>query len=173
MKKVLTITKADTKEIKVGAVTMQHFSMAPLEWAFGSDGETAIMMVGTLDPAKVLRRASVAGNNITKHPLYKELRNFKEFPVWAAGFADVPGMAKVASAYSLEVARLVDDLGLNGLKSVTMHSGFDGQAERTVVDINMPAERKGLLAVDPEQDIFAEGPAAAAGRPDSFFRRVI
>jgi len=153
VKKILTITNAETKQLKVDNVTMQHFSFpeGPLEWAFGSDGDTAIMVVGTVDPASVLRRGADVGNNITKHPLYKELQSFKEFPVWSSGFVDMAGIAKMASGFSPQVGRLVDDLGLNGLKSITMYSGFDGPADRSIVDINMTPERKGLLALTRSQ----------------------
>ena len=39
------------------------------------------------------------------------------------------------------------DLGLDGLKSLVFYSGFDGEAERGLVEWDMPGPRKGLLTL--------------------------
>jgi hypothetical protein len=116
-----------------------------LHWAFGSDGDTAIVTLGTIDPIGVARRGSDKGNNVTRHPLYKDLQNFKDFETCSQGFIDIPGLLKPVAALTPEAAKLIDEIGLNGLKSITFQSGFDGPASRSVMDLNMQGERKGLL----------------------------
>jgi hypothetical protein len=145
VKQILEITRAETKELRIDDANLQHFHMEPLHWAFGSEGDTAIMVVGTVDPANVIRRGSEKGNNITKNPLYKELQKFKEFQTWSSGYIDLAAILKPVGELAPEAGRLIDDVGLNGLKSITFHSGFDGLASRSVMDANMPGPRKGLL----------------------------
>jgi hypothetical protein len=145
--RILEVTGAPTKELRVNDIVMKHVSFAPLEWAFGSDGDTALMILGTVDPAQALRRGHTKGNNISKNAVYKEMRGFKEFEVCSQGFVDVGGFARLVSGISPEIKELVNDLGIKGLKSITFHSGFDGTAGRSVTDMNMPGERKGLLAM--------------------------
>jgi hypothetical protein len=60
---------------------------------------------------------------------------------------DVEAVVKVASKRNKETAQLLDDLGLNGLKGLVFYSGFDGDAERGLVEWDMPGPRKGLLSV--------------------------
>jgi hypothetical protein len=45
------------------------------------------------------------------------------------------------------VAKLLDDLGLNSLKSITLFSGFEGDAERGLVEMELSGPRKGLLGL--------------------------
>src|SRR5262249_56054914 len=54
---------------------------------------------------------------------------------------------KVAEGFGEEIGKLIEDLGLKGLKSVTFHSGFDGPAERSVILVDIPGPRKGLLKI--------------------------
>lgn len=145
VKKVLEVTRADVKELRVQDAVFQHFNVEMLHWAFGSEGDTAVMVVGTVDPAVVIRRGSDKGNNITKNPLYGQLKSFKEFQVWSHGFIDLAAIVKPAANISPQIARLIEDLGLNGFKSLTFQSGFDGPAERSITDLNMVGERKGLM----------------------------
>jgi len=39
---------------------------------------------------------------------------------------------------------MLDDLGLNGLKSLVFYSGFDGDAKRGLAEIDMPGAAQGL-----------------------------
>jgi hypothetical protein len=57
----------------------------------------------------------------------------------------VAALAKIARTRGKDVEKLLTDLGIDGLRGVTFCSGFDGPAERSVVEIDMPGPRKGLL----------------------------
>ena len=58
---------------------------------------------------------------------------------------DVAGLAKSAASVSPALARLIDDLGLRSLRSITLHTGFEGLAECSVIDFHITGPRKGLL----------------------------
>src|ERR1017187_5392707 len=54
---------------------------------------------------------------------------------------------KVADGIHPQAPQIIDELGLRGLKSITFVSGFDGPAERSVVQADIPSPRKGLLSL--------------------------
>jgi hypothetical protein len=148
VKKTLKIGQVETTTIRDKGMEMQRISnIPPLEVAFGSDGDNALLVVGNVDPADVMRRRNDKGNNIAKNPLHMDLKKFKEFAPLSQGFLDVGGLLKSASALAPPIAKVIDETGLNGLTSITFHSGFDGPAERSVTDFNMPGPRKRLLAL--------------------------
>ena len=53
----------------------------------------------------------------------------------------------MAASRGKEFDKLINDLGLDGLKSLVFYSGFDGEAERGLVEWDMPGPRKGLLTL--------------------------
>ena len=54
-------------------------------------------------------------------------------------------LVQLARGRGKEIAALIDDLGLTGLQSLMFYSGFDGPAERSLVELHIPGPRKGLL----------------------------
>jgi hypothetical protein len=46
-----------------------------------------------------------------------------------------------------EVSRLLNDLGLDGLKSLVFYSGFEGAADRGVLELELAGPRKGLFTL--------------------------
>jgi hypothetical protein len=144
-KSILLVSGAEPKKIQGGGMQMDFFKEGPVQLAFGSDGANAVLAIGNVDPASVMERRNKF--NITKSPLYKEVSTFKEFTTASRGYLDVAGLAKMAKTVAPQAERLIDDLGITGLKGITFHSGFDGPAQRSVVDFHMPSPRKGLLAL--------------------------
>ncbi len=145
VKKIVDMSGRVPEKVKINNVAMQQVALEPIQWAFAVDGDLAIMIVGTVNPADIIRRGSDKGNNITKNPLHRQVRDFKEFPVVSCGYVDVASLAKLASSFSPEAAKLVDDAGLKSVKSLTFHSGYDGLAHRLVADLDIPGPRKGLV----------------------------
>jgi hypothetical protein len=86
-------------------------------------------------------------DKLTSHRLYKRLAGFREFETAARGFLDVSGGVKLARTRGAEVGKLIDDLGLEQLKSVAFYSGFDGVSERGLAEFEIDGPRKGLLAL--------------------------
>ena len=62
----------------------------------------------------------------------------------ARGYFDMGSVLNVVSNIAPPAAKIVDELGLKGIKSVTFASGFDGPAERSIVEVDIPGPRKGL-----------------------------
>ena len=82
---------------------------------------------------------------LSESPLLKKINDFKEFETSLRGFLECAALVKFAKGRNKDVDKLLTDLGLDGLRSITFHSGFDGPTSRTVAEIDMPGPRKGLL----------------------------
>jgi hypothetical protein len=153
IRKIGVLAGAEIKEIKVGKRTVFHIPLEPVHLGWWQDGDDAVVVLGTDEPEKVAKAAHAKGPHFTAHPLYKELKSFKEFTTWADGFLDLTSLAKIGGAVSPDLAKLIDQLGLKGLKSVTFHSGFEGTAEHSVILVDMPGPRKGLLSIANRRNI--------------------
>ncbi len=75
------------------------------------------------------------------------MKTFDKFETSARAFVDSAAFAKLAASRSKQFEKLINDLGLDGLKSLVYYSGFDGEAERGLVEWDMPGARKGLLTL--------------------------
>jgi hypothetical protein len=146
--KLTGMAGAPVGETKVGNRLVQHVNVPPFVnigwWLEGAD---AVFMVGTDEPAAYAKLIDAKETGLAQNALYKQVASFKEFPVWGRGYLDIAALAKMGSEVSPEVGRLIDDLGLKGIKSVTFVSGFDGAVERGIAEVDIPGPRKGLLAL--------------------------
>src|SRR5262249_45722962 len=94
---------------------------------------------------------------------------FKEFETAVRGFVDVTALVKVAKTGGNPlvrlidsiasgnpstaefwkgvnpIARVIDELGLDGLKNGTFYYGFDGEPMRSLIEFEMPSPRKGVF----------------------------
>jgi hypothetical protein len=143
--RLTALGNAEVQTVKVGSRTVQHLDGQAVHALWWNEGDDAVLVLGTEPPASALKRMFGKEPRLTSHPLYQQLKGFNEFPTWGRGYVDTAALAKLAREFHPEAGQLVDDLGLAGLKSITFHSGFDGPAERGVLELNMPGERKGLL----------------------------
>jgi hypothetical protein len=145
LKKLAAMAGAEVKEEKVDGRNVTHIPSEHVHVGWWKEGDDAVIVIGTEGPHKAAKRVGSKGKHLAGNPLYKELQSFKEFPTWADGYLDFAKLFKVSEGFGEEAGKLIEDLGLNGLKSVTFHSGFDGPAERSVILVDMPGPRKGLL----------------------------
>ncbi|MBM4072893.1 MAG: hypothetical protein FJ271_28790 [Planctomycetes bacterium] len=150
VRKAAALAGAEVQETKKGKRTIHSIDTPVVKLVWWSEGDDAVIAVGTRSVDELAKKTN---KDCTSNPLYLHLKEFKEFSTWADGFVDVAGLAKVAGAAGPDVARLVDDLGLKGLKSITFHSGFDGPAEHSVLLFDMPGPRKGLLKLANQRKI--------------------
>jgi hypothetical protein len=140
------LAKVEVAESKIAGRTVWHFTAGPVQAAWWIEGKHAMVSVGTEGPEVVLKRmqdketAKLSGN-----PLFKKVTGFKEFTTGLRGYVDAAALVKLAKTRDKKVSQLLDDLGLDGLKSLTFYSGFDGAAERSLTEWDMPGPRKGLL----------------------------
>ena len=146
---VAGLNKVEVKEIKVGAKTVYTINLQFVHLAWWVEGKHAVLALGTDDAKTMAERMDPATKEerLATSPLFKRLNDFNKFETSARAYVDVESVVKMASKRNKETAKLLDDLGLNGLKGLVFYSGFEGDAERGLVEWDIPGPRKGLLSV--------------------------
>jgi hypothetical protein len=140
------LAKVEVAESNIAGRTVWHFTAGPVRAAWWIEGKHAMVSVGTDGPEAVLKRIQDKETaRLSANPLFKKITGFKEFTTGLRGYLDVASLVKLAKTRDKKVSQLLDDLGLDGLKSLTFYSGFDGAAERSLTEWDMPGPRKGLL----------------------------
>jgi hypothetical protein len=141
----LGLGKVEAKEHKLAGRTVSHVDLTPVHLSWWTEGKHAIVSLGT-DNLETLKKNMAANRApLTDSPLYKRVASFNKFETSARAFVDAAAFVKMGAGRNKEVARLLDELGLNGLRSLVLYSGFDGRAERGLIEWDMPGPRKGLL----------------------------
>jgi hypothetical protein len=141
------IAELEIKDAKIEGREIYHIEAGPVRATWWVEGKHGVVSVGTGQPEAVVKSITGKGNKLTSHSLYKKLAGFREFETAARGFLDVSGGVKLARTRGADVGKLIDDLGLEQLKSVTFYSGFDGVSERGLTEFEIDGPRKGLLAL--------------------------
>jgi hypothetical protein len=140
--------KGEVKEQKVAGRTVATVELPPVHLAWWAEGKHAVVSLGTDKPEAVVKNmASAERKSLTDHPLFKRVAGFNKFETNSRAFVDVAAFVKMGAQRNKETAKLLDDLGLTGLTSLVMYSGFEGRAERGLMEIDMPGPRKGLLTL--------------------------
>jgi len=130
------------QEEKVGKRTVYTLeSLAKVGW--WSEGDDLIIVVGNQSPLDHAQRIDQNKAGLEKHALFAALKKAPEFATWSRGFLDAEALVKMGSDVSPEMATLMEDLGLKGVKSAIGYSGFDGPVCRSVIELDLPG-RKGL-----------------------------
>jgi hypothetical protein len=142
---VAGLAKVEIKEEKIAGRAVSSVEAGPVQIAAWVEGKHTVLSVGTAAPADVVKRMSDKSERLTSNPLYKRVKGFDKFETGARAFVDVAGLVTVAKKRGQDVAKLIDQLGLDGLKSVVFYSGFDGAAEQSLAEFDAPGPRKGLL----------------------------
>jgi hypothetical protein len=122
----------------------------PIKVAWWVEGNHLVFTVGTEKPEHTINLVKDGGvnrGNITAMPLYRETINFKAYETSARGFIDLKGLLAVLRKLGPEAQKIVDDLGLAGLQSLTFQFGYEGKAQRSTFSLNLAPELKGLLAL--------------------------
>jgi hypothetical protein len=148
MRLVTNLAKAPVKRRKVEGRDVQFLVLGIATLAWWAEGQHFVLSLAT-EPADTMVKnmTAPAGPRLTDNPLFKRLQAMKKFETSARGFLDVPGLAKLAGTVHKDVPKLLDDLGVGGVQSVAFWSGFDGPAERLLVELDAPGPRKGLLTL--------------------------
>ncbi|HEY7427484.1 MAG TPA: hypothetical protein VH682_24835 [Gemmataceae bacterium] len=140
--------KGEIKEEKVAGRTVASLALPPVYLAWWVEGKHAVVAVSTDKPETIVQTiADGKQERLTDNPLFKRVAAFDKFETNARAFVDVAAFVKMGAKRNKEVAKLLDDLGLMGLRSLVMQSGFEGRAERGLIEFDMPGPRKGLLTL--------------------------
>src|SRR5438874_3208742 len=139
------LAKQEVKEHKLSGRNVSVWEAGPVQITAWIEGADAVLTIGTDKPEAVLERIAAKGTSLGSHPLFQKVQGFKEFETGTRGFVNLTSLVQLARGRGKEVAALIDDLGLAGLQSLVFYSGFDGPAERSLVELHIPGPRKGLL----------------------------
>jgi hypothetical protein len=148
IQKIAEESRAEVKNTKVGKRFVHSINIERVVnlgwWAQDKD---AVVFLGTTDPVDYAKDIDAKKTGITKKLLYQRVASFKEFESASRGFIDVTSILKVVDDVAPQAPKIIDELGLRGIKNVTFYSGFDGPAERSLVDAEIPSPRTGLLSL--------------------------
>ncbi len=139
------LAKQEVKEHKLSGRNVSVWEAGPVQITAWIEGADAVLTIGTDKPEAVLERIAAKGTGLGSHPLFQKVQGFKEFETGTRGFVNLASLVQLARGRGKEIAALIDDLGLAGLQSLAFYSGFDGPAERSLVELHIPGMRKGLL----------------------------
>jgi hypothetical protein len=151
--KIAEETKAPVKNDKVGKRFVTSIDLKKVKFGWWAQGEDAVLFLGTTDVVAYAKDIDSKKTGLASNPLYKKTIGFKEFKTATRGFIDVASILDVVSEDFKPAGKVIDELGVRGIKSISFVSGFDGPAERSVVDVDMPGTRKGLLSFTTQRKI--------------------
>ncbi|HZY85312.1 MAG TPA: hypothetical protein VFE78_10810 [Gemmataceae bacterium] len=148
MRLITNLAKAPVKRRKVEGRDVQFLVLGIATLAWWAEGQHFVLSLAT-EPADAMVKGMSApkGPRLTDNPLFKRLQAMKKFETSSRGFLDVASLSKLAATVHKDVPKLLDDLGINGVQSLALWSGFDGAAERVLVEMDAPGPRKGLLTL--------------------------
>jgi hypothetical protein len=149
---VASLNKLSVKDVKSGGLTAHSITVDSIYTTWWQEGNHAVVAVGPDKPEDVLKRlhgpkTAIKEATLVANPLFKRIKSFDKFETSARAFVDSAAFVKLGASRSKEFDKLLKDLGLDGLKSLVFYSGFDGAAERGLVEWDMPGPRKGLLTL--------------------------
>ncbi len=148
---IVNLAKGKIKEHKFGSRVVSHVSGpedVPVHLSWWLENGHTIIHIGPHGPEKAMKRwDDKTRARLPENALYKRVKGFNQFTTSARAFVDVTPLIKLASTRGPEVAKLLDELGINGLKSLVMYSGFAGESERGLIEMEMPAPRRGVLGL--------------------------
>lgn len=152
-RRLCDIAGAQPAEIKVGTRALFGFDWQVVQFGWWREGEDVLLTLGTDGPDAYAKRIDAKQTGLSAHPLYKLVSKDAGFPVWARGYIDGEALVKLGSEIAPQAKQLMNDLGLGGLKHATIIEGLDGKYQRSIIEVEMPKPRKGLLAMAPEKPL--------------------
>jgi hypothetical protein len=134
------------KEVKVGSRTLYQLEGSdPLTVAWWVEGEHLVISAGTEKVEHVLGVIDGTAKNLTANPLYKSVAGFNGYETALRAFVDLEKALAMVQQKFPPAAPIIQEFGLDGLKSVAILSGFDGKYDRSSIAVNVGKERKGIL----------------------------
>jgi hypothetical protein len=142
------LSQGQIHETKIAGRTVASLELPPVNLSWWVEGKHAVLVLSTDKPGVVVKNiASSDRSPGTEQSLFQRVAAFKEFETDARAFVDVSAFAQMGAKRGKEVAKLLDVLGLMGLRSLALYSGFAGRFVRGRIEWDMPGPRKGLLTL--------------------------
>ncbi len=142
------LSGGEIKERKIEGHLVASLELPPVNLAWWVEGKHAVLVLSTDNSETTVTNLTASGHApLTEQPLFQRVASFKKFQTDARAFLDVSAFVKMGAKRGKEMSKLLDDLGMMGLRSLVLYSGFEGRAERGLVEWDMPGPRKGLLTL--------------------------
>eukprot|EP00913_Durusdinium_trenchii_P008770 g8236.t1 len=133
-------------EAKVqGRTVLQFTAEKPVNVHCWKEGPHVVLTIGSEAPQRTIELAEGKRKNLAGAKLYRRVAGFRGYETIAHGFFNVAETLKIVEKAIPPAKGIVRMLGIDGLKDVSFHLGFEGRMQRSTVFIGMPGERKGLL----------------------------
>jgi hypothetical protein len=143
---VAALAKEEIKEKKINNTTVYALSAGPATTAWWVDGKHIVLAAGIGSAEDLVKRAHADDKRLPDNLLYKKLKDFSEFETAARAYVDLAALVKLGGSVNKDVDNILDELGLKQLKSATIYSGFEDEAERGLFELELAdGPRKGLL----------------------------
>ena len=142
------LAKVPVKETKTAGGAFYSIEAGPANIGWWVEGKHAVLVLSS-DKIGAVVETMRSGKHarLTSSPLYQKVRAFKDFETAARAYIDVASLTGLASTLHKDAGKLIATLGLDGLKSVVFHSGFEGNAERSLTELDLSGGRRGLLSL--------------------------
>jgi hypothetical protein len=157
---IALLAEVEIKETKIGNRTIYEAQeLDGVQSAWWQEGKHLIYVLSSDKIDRTLEVLDGKRPNLTSAPLFASMNGFKKFDSLVRGFLDVEKVLKAVltpgeTGNKLEMLKqmagrklIISKLGLDGLKSLTFHYGFEKQYQRVNVSLNVvePKDRKGVL----------------------------
>lgn len=141
---IIAMNNGEVKQQTVAGRDVQFFQAGIFSLSWWLEGPHAVI-VGGLPAESVIKMMQEPKGRLPDHPLFQRIKRFDQFDTGLRGFLDVASINRLTHVGGNPVGKVIDELGLDGVKSGTFYFGFEGDAVRSVMELEMPAPRKGLL----------------------------
>jgi hypothetical protein len=140
------LTGLKIKESTIDGQVVHHIENEAFHVTCFIAGKHQVLTLST-DPAEaVIKHMQTKGARLTSNPLFQRVRNFNQFETAARAFVDAAALVKIGRTRGKDMAKLLEDLGLDAISQATLYSGFDGDSERGLMEVETNGQQKGLLA---------------------------
>jgi hypothetical protein len=140
------LAESKVREAKVGRrAVLQIATGVPVTLYCWKEGPHAVLTIGTEPPQRTIELVEGKRANLTSSPLFRQVAGFRKYETWMRGFADMPAIVQIASKAFPPAKLMLAELGLDGLRDVSFHLGFDGKLQRSTIVIGTAGKRRGLL----------------------------
>ncbi len=142
------LSEGQIKERKIAGRLVASLELPPVNLAWWVEGKHAVFVLSTDTPENIVKNmTSPDHDRLTDQPLFQQVASFKRFETDSRAFVDVFDLIRMSARLRKEMPKLLDDLGMMGLRSLVLYSGFEGRAARGLIEWDMPGPRKGLLTL--------------------------
>ena len=137
--------KTEIKELKQGGKTIRYTQAEEVYLMWWSEGKHAVLTVSSHSPEKLLARMKEEKGKFMMGKFYNQVKQFDEFPSWCYGYVDLRSITVMLNEFNLDIGKVIDQIGLSSASGITFNEGFSGPAQRSVFQIHLDGQRKGIF----------------------------